>query len=111
MGLYAKIDEKLVKGRQYRVQIWNGRENDPQLVGPTNATGTLYPVHTFHGDKFVVLSTTAWIGGKNEFLGVAYIVVGAICLILALAFLIKDRISPRDLAGKSASGSKRGSDK
>jgi len=32
--------------------------------------------------------------------GAAYVVVGAICLALALAFFIKDRVSPRDFTGK-----------
>jgi len=107
--LYAKIDTKLEKDSHYRVQIWNGYSNDPvwlesQGVGcsgtDASCNGTLYPVHTFHGDKYVVLSTTAWIGGKNQFLGIAYVVVGAICLALALAFFIKDRVSPRDFTGK-----------
>jgi len=103
--LYAKIEEKLYKGRQYRVQIWNGQAMAPSpldAVSSTSSNGTLYPVHTFHGEKFVVLSTTAWIGGKNDFLGIAYIVVGAICLVLALAFFVKDRISPRDFSGNPA---------
>jgi len=116
--LYAKINEKLKKDSHYRVQIWNDYANDPMLPdsigcnGTANAcNGTLYPVHTFHGDKYVVLSTTAWIGGKNQFLGIAYVVVGAICLSLALAFFIKDRISPRDFAGNPSGNKKGGDDK
>ena len=49
----------------------------------------------FQGTKSVVLSTTEWVGGKNDFLGVAYVVVGVICLVLAMGFTIKDRCSPR----------------
>lgn len=56
-----------------------------------------YPVSSFSGKKHVVLSTTTWIGGKNPFLGYAYIVVGAICLVLGVIFLIKHRIAPRKL--------------
>ena len=56
---------------------------------------TLYPVTGFQGTKSVVLSTTEWVGGKNDFLGVAYVVVGVICLVLAMGFTIKDRCSPR----------------
>jgi uncharacterized membrane protein YuzA (DUF378 family) len=33
-----------------------------------------------------VLSTTNALGGQNYFLAIAYIVVGAICMILALIF-------------------------
>ncbi|KAK6934731.1 CDC50/LEM3 family, partial [Dillenia turbinata] len=32
------------------------------------------------------LSTTTWLGGKNDFLGIAYIAVGRLCLFLALSF-------------------------
>jgi len=56
-----------------------------------------YPVSSFGGKKYIVVSTTTWIGGKNPFLGYAYIVVGAICFVQGLVFGIKHRISPRKL--------------
>eukprot|EP01113_Clastostelium_recurvatum_P009626 TRINITY_DN1465_c0_g1_i2.p1 TRINITY_DN1465_c0_g1~~TRINITY_DN1465_c0_g1_i2.p1 ORF type:complete len:315 (+),score=65.26 TRINITY_DN1465_c0_g1_i2:173-1117(+) len=56
-----------------------------------------YPVASFSGKKYVVLSTTSWIGGRNSFLGYAYIVVGAVCLVQGLIFALKHRISPRKL--------------
>ncbi|KAK6936768.1 CDC50/LEM3 family [Dillenia turbinata] len=45
-----------------------------------------YNVYSFNGKKSIVLSTANWIGGKNDFLGVAYITVGAICFFLAACF-------------------------
>mmetsp|Transcript_17628 Transcript_17628/g.23218 ORF Transcript_17628/g.23218 Transcript_17628/m.23218 type:complete len:379 (+) Transcript_17628:141-1277(+) len=54
-------------------------------------------VDTFEGTKSLVISTTSWFGGKNPFLGVAYIVVGTICCALGIAFTIKHRLSPRKL--------------
>lgn len=54
----------------------------------------VFPVRDFNGEKAVVLSTVSWLGGKNAFLGYAYIVVGALCLLFALAFGLKHKISP-----------------
>jgi len=51
----------------------------------------------FGGTKSVVLSTTSALGGKNTFLGIAYITVAAICIILAIAFALKHKIDPRTL--------------
>ncbi|GAM28032.1 hypothetical protein SAMD00019534_112080 [Acytostelium subglobosum LB1] len=56
-----------------------------------------YPVESFDGKKYVVLSTATWIGGKNPFLGYAYIVVGVICFFQGIGFLIKHKVAPRKL--------------
>jgi len=77
--LYRIIDNDLEAG-SYQVTIVNN-----------------YPVQQFGGRKFVVLSTTTWIGGKNPFLGYAYIIVGAICILLGVCFALKHWISPRKL--------------
>jgi len=77
--LYRIIDQDLPKG-QYTVRVTS-----------------YYPVESFSGKKHVVLSTTTWIGGKNSFLGWAYIVVGAICFVQGMIFGIKHKVAPRKL--------------
>jgi hypothetical protein len=54
-----------------------------------------FKVSAFKGRKHIVLSTVNAFGGKNTFLGVSYVVVGGICIVLALIFLIGYQIHQR----------------
>ncbi|CAL4098012.1 unnamed protein product [Meganyctiphanes norvegica] len=46
-----------------------------------------YPVHNIDGRKFIVLSNTSFLGGKNNFIGIAYIVTGVLSIVIG-AFLL-----------------------
>jgi hypothetical protein len=37
------------------------------------------------------------LGGKNYFLGIAYLIVGIISILLAVAFFVKHKANPRKL--------------
>jgi hypothetical protein len=47
-----------------------------------------FDVKPYDGQKYFVLSTTNALGGKNFFLAICYIVVGALCALFALIFLV-----------------------
>lgn len=76
--LYGKIEVDLEQNDKITVVIQNN-----------------YNTYTFGGKKQLVLSTTSWIGGKNDFLGTSYLVVGGLCLSLAMGFILLYICKPR----------------
>jgi hypothetical protein len=60
-----------------------------------------FQVASFDGKKAIVLSTTSFLGGKNPFLGIAYLVVGSLCVFLAVVFGIKQFFGGRRLGDTS----------
>lgn len=74
--LWGKIDEKLEKGKRYYFKVENN-----------------YDVDAFKGSKGLVLSTAGPLGGKNYFLNAGFLVVGVVCIIIALIFLFKRKIT------------------
>uniref|UniRef100_A0A3P9I659 Cell cycle control protein n=2 Tax=Oryzias latipes TaxID=8090 RepID=A0A3P9I659_ORYLA len=47
-----------------------------------------YPVISFEGTKKVTFSNVSWMGGQNEFLGIAYLVIGSMCVVMSVVMLI-----------------------
>ncbi|KAH0453876.1 hypothetical protein IEQ34_018200 [Dendrobium chrysotoxum] len=60
-----------------------------------------YNTYSFGGKKKLVLSTTSWLGGKNDFLGIAYLSVGGLCFFLATTFTVLYLVTPRKLGDPS----------
>ncbi|KAH8648155.1 CDC50 family protein-like protein [Tricladium varicosporioides] len=56
-----------------------------------------FPVTEYGGTKSVILSTGTVMGGRNPFLGIAYVVVGGICIVLGTLFTVTHLIKPRKL--------------
>ncbi|KAJ3175802.1 hypothetical protein HK101_010580, partial [Irineochytrium annulatum] len=54
-----------------------------------------FNVSSYGGTKSIVISTVSILGGKNPFLGVAYMAVGALCWVLGIVFLLRHMIKPR----------------
>lgn len=56
-----------------------------------------FPVDVYGGTKSILLSTRTVMGGKNPFLGIAYVVVGGICVLLGVLFTVAHLIKPRQV--------------
>lgn len=56
-----------------------------------------FNVKLYGGTKSIVISTTTVMGGKNPFLGIAYVVVGGLCVVLGTIFAIRHLFKPRKL--------------
>jgi len=56
-----------------------------------------FPVTEYGGTKSIVITTSTVIGGKNPFLGIAYVVVGGLCIVLGTLFTVAHLIKPRKL--------------
>ncbi|XP_074560386.1 ALA-interacting subunit 3-like [Curcuma longa] len=81
---YGKIEQQL-------------RENDTIMVIIQNH----YNTYSFSGKKKLVLSTSSWLGGKNDFIGIAYLTIGGLCFFLAIAFTMVYLVKPRKLGDPS----------
>lgn len=80
--LWGKIEEDIPAGSVVVIRVANR-----------------YNTYKFDGAKHIVLSTTSWLGGKNDFLGVAYLAVGALCVAFSLVFVFFAFNPPRVRGG------------
>ena len=54
-----------------------------------------FPVRPYKGTKSIVISTVSWMGGKNPFLGWAYVAAAALFVLLGTIGLIRHLVKPR----------------
>lgn len=54
-----------------------------------------FNVTEYGGTKSIMISTRTVMGGKNSFMGIAYIVVGGVCVLIGVLFTAANLIRPR----------------
>ncbi|KAJ5775960.1 uncharacterized protein N7511_000971 [Penicillium nucicola] len=56
-----------------------------------------FPVTEYDGTKSILISTRTVLGGKNPFMGIAYVAVGGVCVLLGALFTVAHLVRPRKL--------------
>ncbi|KAG0566347.1 hypothetical protein KC19_7G057000 [Ceratodon purpureus] len=82
--LYGRIEHNLHAGQVINVSIAN-----------------VYNTYSYKGSKRLVLSTTSFLGGKNPFLGRAYLTMGVLCMLMALVSIFVQFRHPREFGDKT----------
>lgn len=72
----------------------------PEQTELTISVNDNYNVKSFNGRKAIVISTASWMGGKNRFLGYAYISFGTFLIIVGMVCLARHLLAPRPLGDK-----------
>ncbi|KAF2711214.1 Lem3/Cdc50 [Pleomassaria siparia CBS 279.74] len=78
--LGMRNDDDILKSGDYRLKIYSR-----------------FDVKQYGGTKSILISTRTVMGGKNPFLGIAYVVVGGLCILLGAIFTATHLIKPRKL--------------
>ncbi|KAG9028860.1 hypothetical protein FRB95_006022 [Tulasnella sp. JGI-2019a] len=83
-------------------KLYGRNDNDAMTSGTYQMLVYMnFPVAGFGGTKSIVISTVSWIGGKNAFLGWAYVGAAALFILLAVAGTVRHVIKPRKLGDMS----------
>ncbi|KAF9701058.1 hypothetical protein EKO04_000076 [Ascochyta lentis] len=94
--LAQRNDHDVLKAGTYRLKIYDRKSaHDARQQLANMFPG--FPVQAYSGTKSILISTRTVMGGKNPFLGIAYIVVGGLCILLGAVFLAAHLIKPRKL--------------
>ncbi|KAG7092198.1 hypothetical protein E1B28_008566 [Marasmius oreades] len=83
-------------------KLYFRNDNETMAKGRYRMTIDLnFPVLPYKGTKSIVISTVSWVGGKNPFLGWAYVGAAALFVLLAIVGLVRHLVKPRRLGDMS----------
>jgi len=82
--LYFRNDHEVMSAGEYEISVFMN-----------------FPVTGYGGTKSIVLSTVSWVGGKNPFMGWAYVATACVFVFLGLVGTVRHFISPRKLGDMS----------
>jgi LEM3 (ligand-effect modulator 3) family / CDC50 family len=90
--LALRADQAIMKKGLYQIAIYDGEQ--PRPLG-ASSNSLEFNTTLYSGTKSMLISTRTVMGGRNPFLGIAYIVVGAICILMGAIFTGTHLIKPR----------------
>ncbi|KAI8087344.1 CDC50/LEM3 family [Thamnidium elegans] len=83
-------------------KIWARNDQDTLNVGRWRVSIDLnFDTGIYDGQKWFVLSTTSPLGGRNPYMGIAYMAIGGISIFIGLVFTLRHCIKPRKLGDQS----------
>jgi hypothetical protein len=72
-----------------------------QFVAASSLFVRRFNTYAFGGKKYVIVSTVSWLGGRNDFLGVAFLGVGGASFLFSLILLVLQLVLKRQLGDTS----------
>jgi len=84
-----------MKSATYQLRIYDRTKRTFTPLRSTTNTNAGFPASKYGGTKSILISTRTVIGGKNPFLGIAYVAVGGLCILLGTIFTLTHLVKPR----------------
>ena len=93
--LYGRNDTDPMQKGTYRIIIGLSEFSFLCPFSISDICALDFPVLPYKGTKSFVISTVSWIGGKNPFLGWAYVAAASVFVLLAIMGTARHLIKPR----------------
>lgn len=92
--LARRNDRDIMPAGIYSIEIYDCMWANLDLRNSANLYA-VFNVTAYGGTKSLLISTRSVMGGKNNFLGIAYLVVGGLCIVMGVFFTVAHLIKPR----------------